>query len=502
MYCHLGSFFSLVFNLFCALFLLFSSCLHAAGNASISGSGGEIKKNIIEHAKLASVTIEVEISAYAHCSGSRKSAASGFVVDKKNGIICTNAHVVGWSCLPESYFITFHDGKKVEAKALYYDVWQDLGFLKIDPKEIPSNVTQLLFAKPGAVKEGDRVFSISNTERAAFSFNVGYLSSLYSAAGFMPQHSYVVNYNQVGGSSGAAVLNDHGQIVAVNFGGSQSYRLAVDSRYAQYLLKFIAQDQMPFRRHTGALLNFYSLSDAVRYRGFPKEISEKYVRENPLARGNVIEVESFICGSPASESLRSGDIIWKINGAPVKADLYTFDHQVNNAKEPVKLNVYRYGEGFIDVQLDTYDVNKHRIKRIVDFCNARFIEADCITARYAGVKLGTVFCASAEVSSPFLLDRLGTYSDCGVECSFSILEFNSRKILSLEHLIEFAQEMKKSKSVGFVLKTVSYFPYGVFSRVYSMAHDLFLKDIKLKNDFKLEVHEFSPKELRWIKTVK
>ena len=28
---------------------------------------------------------------------------------------------------------------------------------------------------------------------------------------------------------------------------------------------------------------------------------------------------------------------------------------------------------------------------MVDFCNARFVEADCIIARCAGVKLGTVF---------------------------------------------------------------------------------------------------------------
>jgi S1-C subfamily serine protease len=488
----------LALNLFFTVLLFSSSCLHAAEYSANSGSGNEIKKSVINQAKLASVTIESEISAYAYFCGSRKSAASGFVVDKKNGIICTNSHVVGGPCLYESYFVIFHNGKKVEAKPLYYDIWQDIAFLKVESSEIPLEVGQLMFAKNGSVREGDRVFSISNTERAAFSFNVGYLSSMYSASGMMPQHSYVVNYNQVGGSSGAAVLNDHGQIVAVNFASGQSYRLAVDSRYVQYLLKFISQGKTPIRKHTGALLNFYSLSDAVRYRAFPKDVSEKYMKENPLARGNVIEVDSSICGSPAAEFLCSGDIIWKINGVPIIADLCAFDHKVDESKGPITLSIYRYGKGFIEVQLNTYDVNKHKINKIVDFCSARFVSADCLIARYRGVKLGAVFCASLEGSSPFLIEGLGY----GGECSFAVSEINSKNIESLDDLIQHAQRMKKEQSVGFMLKAESRFPYYPFGGAYIMANNGLLKDIKLKNDFKLEVHEFNDKEMNWVKTVK
>jgi S1-C subfamily serine protease len=464
-------------------------------------AGGEIKKTVIDHAKLSSVMIETEISASAYSCGSGKFYGSGFVVDRKNGIICTNSHVIGGPCLAESYFVTFHNGAKLEARLLYYDVWQDLGFLKVESKEIPSEVGQLTFAKNGFVKEGDRVFSISNTEKAAFSFNLGYLSSLYSAKGFMPQHSYVVNYNQVGGSSGAAVLNDNGQIVGVNFGGSQSFRLAVDSRYVQYILKFIAKGEVPVRRHTGAVLNFYSLADAVRYRGFPKDISEKYIKEHPLARGNVIEVDSCILGSPAYEFLSSGDIIWKINGVPVVADLCELDRRINESKDPVTINLYRYGKGFIDIQVNTYDVNKNRINKIVDFCNARFVSADCFIARYKGVKLGAVFCLSSEGSSPFVLEGLG-YSGSDSECAFAVLEMNSEKISSLEDLIHQAQKMKKDENVGFMLKSSSRLPYYHFGRHYTVANNVFLKDIKLKNDFKLEVHEFNNEKLRWIKTIK
>jgi S1-C subfamily serine protease len=486
---------------FCCLMLSFTGLYATDQKAS---SVGQIRQSVVEKAKLAAVTIDSSISAFAYISGPSKHCGSGFVIDKKNGIIGTNAHIIGGPCLYESYFITFHDGKKVEAKPLYCDIWQDLGFLKIDPKEIPSAVPQLAFAKKGSVKEGDQVFSISNTERAAFSFNSGYLSSLHSATGLMPQHSFVVNYNQVGGSSGAPVFNLNGEIVAVNFGGSQTFRLAVNGQYAQYLMKFLSNNQQPTRKHTGVVLNFYSLSDAVKYKNFPKATADKYMKECPSARGNVLEIENIIKDSPAFNKLQSGDIVWKIDGKILGADFYAFDEFINHAKGKVSLNVYRYGKGFLDVTVDTYDINKNKISKIVNFCDAYFVAADCLLARYRGVSFGTVFCSSIEVASPFYQPGVvNDYMNPPLNCGFEVLEINNEKIVSMSDLESQALIAKEQKAPGIVLKTRSKVPNYVFNRNGFLTTDYeVLKDIKLKEDFKLELHEFDDEKLRWVKTIK
>jgi S1-C subfamily serine protease len=496
------SFATLLTSLTLSIVLLFPLALCAAEVKN--ASQGQIRQSVIEKAKLLAVTIDLSLSTCAYESGPKKSSGSGFVIDRKNGIIGTNAHVIGGPSLYESYFVTFHNGKKVEAKPLYCDIWQDLGFLKIDPKEIPSGVPQITFAKKGWVKEGDQVFSISNSERAAFSFNSGYLSSLHCSKGLMPQHSFVVNYNQVGGSSGAPVFNTNGEVVAVNFAGSDSFRLAVNGQYAQYLMKFLSNNQQPVRRHTGAIVGFYSLSDAVKYKNFPKAIADKYMDELPLLRGNVLVVDTIIKHSPAFDKIQSGDILWKIDGKILGADLYAFDEAMNHSKGSVLINLYRYGKGFLDVTVDTYDINKHKINKIVNVCDAYFVAADCFLARYRGVPFGTVFCSSIDVSSPFYQQGITEYGMPNpLMCGFDVVEINNKAILSLNDLVDQALIAKEKHDLGLVLKATPRVPIYCFNRYdfLTTSYEV-LKDVQLKHDFKLEVHTFDEEKLLWIKNVK
>lgn len=485
----------------CFLFVPFLAIFVSFASPSKGAQSGSFKASIIEKAKLASVVIETAISSYAYSSGSGNGSASGFIVDKANGIICTNAHVVGGPCLAESYFVRFYSGKQVEAKLLYCDVWQDIAFLKIAPEEFPSNSCSLSFCKSAKrghyVKEGERIFSISNTERAAFSFNDGYISSLYSTAGFMHQHAYVANFNQTSGSSGSAVLNTAGEVVAVTFGGAQSFKLLVDARYPNYLLKALAKGEIPVRKHIGAVLSFYDLSESVFHRDFPKDLYETYLKDHPEVRGKILQVDSIIKGSSAEGLLLPGDTIWRIEGKAEAADLFFFDHNLNCASEAVNLTVYRYGSGFIEVKVPTYDVNFYKIKKIVDFCDAKFVEADCFLARYRGVPLGTVFCNSIKESSPFVRASGGTRG------AFSVIKINNKHIASLDDLISIAESLKKAeKSSGLVLNFVNHWLHNIFDSMYLSAHDSFQQDIKLKQDFILDVYDFDNKSLRWVRSIK
>jgi len=70
-----------------------------------------------------------------------KSTATGFVVDKKIGILVTNKHVVNNAEVNETY-VNFFNGKEVKTSLLYSDPIQDFSFLKVDPEKIPTGVIE------------------------------------------------------------------------------------------------------------------------------------------------------------------------------------------------------------------------------------------------------------------------------------------------------------------------------------------------------------------------
>jgi S1-C subfamily serine protease len=68
------------------------------------------------------------------------SSGSGFLIDKKNGIIITNAHVGSYS--PALNRINFKYSDPVQTKQVYIDPDIDLELLQIDPQLIPKNAIE------------------------------------------------------------------------------------------------------------------------------------------------------------------------------------------------------------------------------------------------------------------------------------------------------------------------------------------------------------------------
>jgi hypothetical protein len=65
------------------------------------------------------------------------SSGSGFLIDKANGIIITNAHVASYS--PALNRVNFKYSNPVQSKQAYIDADIDLALLKIDPSTIPKD---------------------------------------------------------------------------------------------------------------------------------------------------------------------------------------------------------------------------------------------------------------------------------------------------------------------------------------------------------------------------
>ena len=174
------------------------------------------KQKVIDKAKKAVVTIHGNASLTAYNNAGNWSG-TGFLVNKRKGLVLTNAHVAGGAVIG-TYYLFFHDGTRADAKVLYYDPWQDYAFLQVDPKAIPRDVTEIKFSTKDPVMN-QPAFVIGNNEGKNFSIHTGNVSSIYEIEGLMPQHSIILSLNTKGGSSGSPILNNalgfHGLILII-----------------------------------------------------------------------------------------------------------------------------------------------------------------------------------------------------------------------------------------------------------------------------------------------
>jgi putative serine protease PepD len=85
---------------------------------------------------------------------------TGFLVDHDNGMLVSNAHVVGTAT---HVLVRFgQDGDAIDGDVLGNDPSSDLAVISVDPDRIPRGVKALRFADSRAVEVGDLVVAIGN----------------------------------------------------------------------------------------------------------------------------------------------------------------------------------------------------------------------------------------------------------------------------------------------------------------------------------------------------
>lgn len=391
-----------------------------------------IKPEVLEKIRKGVVTINsrISISSYEEAGNSQ---GTGFIADKESGFLVTNAHVI----TPASvgiYFITFSNGKQTEAKVLYYDSWQDFAILKVDPKEVPEEAHEIKFTDEPA-KLGQDVFIVGNNEAQDFSFHSGYLSNLYDIGGSMPQHTYIVNLNTAGGSSGSPLVNLEGEAIGLNYGGSKTFGMSLKGEYVSYALRAIKQGKTPNRAHIGAITDIYSLDKAVNHRHFPKELMNEYIEGKPEFRNKVIAVSFMLPGSPAGNLLKAGDIIWEVGGKKIGADLSKLDKAMNESMSgKVSLTIYRKGEK-LNIDVPLYDTEKYKVRTILDFAGGILYEADSFSSAKFGVPLGKVFMVNASKGGAMSAIPAYVRFNSQITYRLKVNQLDNHRISNLESLI-------------------------------------------------------------------
>jgi 2-alkenal reductase len=268
-------------------------------------------------------------------------SGSGFVVSR-DGHIVTNAHVItdsptaraaGEVRAAERVFVRFADGNSIAAKIVGFDLFDDIGVLKVDPKDQP--LTVLRFGDEGDLSVGDPVAVIGSPfgEDQAQSLSVGVVSALdrsirppavsFETPGVV-QTDAAINH----GNSGGPVFDTGGRVVGVaaqiesTGGGGEGVGFAVPAHLAEHSLQEIVK------------------SGRVRYAWLgvaTTPVTRDLAREFDLSTDQGLLVEQVTAGGPAGQAgLRAGertaryqseeqplhpdgDIIVAVDGTPVRS---------------------------------------------------------------------------------------------------------------------------------------------------------------------------------------
>jgi 2-alkenal reductase len=197
-----------------------------AGTTSTSGGATAVPLtgNGFDPARIYATRSSGVVTIYSYFSGSERAQGSGFVVSRE-GHVLTNSHVVtnagdGSEVHgAERVYVVFADGDRIPASIVGWDLFNDSGLVKFDPKQ--HAVSPLPLGDSSRVVVGEPVAAIGSPFGEENSLSVGVVSatqrsiesltSAYDVSGAI-QVDAPINH----GNSGGPLLDARGRVIGIN----------------------------------------------------------------------------------------------------------------------------------------------------------------------------------------------------------------------------------------------------------------------------------------------
>ena len=224
------------------LIILILFCWFSAINHSYSKS---LSEEYLDDASLYSVKLRVSVEKpFIEDKKVGLRLGSGFLVDKKKGLIITNAHVTGSSI--SKVRVAFRDNDFISAKQVYVDPEIDMAIIKIKTSDIPPNVKEAKLMCNKKVVNGTSVAAFGHPKGLSFSASRGIVSKYRFYRGKdVIQTDAAIN----SGNSGGPLINlDTGLVIGINkssFKNSQGLSFAVPANYVCIILNLFKQGKDP-----------------------------------------------------------------------------------------------------------------------------------------------------------------------------------------------------------------------------------------------------------------
>jgi S1-C subfamily serine protease len=259
---------------------------------------------------------------------------SGFVVSPQ-GHILTSAHVIttagetGPTKPAEKVFVAFRDGDRVDATILGFDLNDDVGVLKVDPRD--HKVEPVPLGDSAKVAVGEPVAAIGSPFGNVDSLAVGVVSSNSRSIPSLTSRYNVVDAIQTDapithGNSGGPLLDARGRVIGINAqirsdtGDTQGVGFAIPINAARRSMKQLVEEGRVAYAYVGVTASTLTPTLAERF-GYTVD---RGAVVDQIAAGSPGLHAGLRCGRD-EESFRGttfkrgGDVIVAIDGRPVRS---------------------------------------------------------------------------------------------------------------------------------------------------------------------------------------
>lgn len=233
----------------------------------------------------------------------REGTGSGAVINAREGLIVTNAHVVDGGARFE---VQFSDGRTLAAQLVGKDDATDIALLRI----APAGLSQIEVTNSDDVQVGDLVFAIGHPLGLDQTLTMGIVSGLGRTGIGDGLEDYIQTDAPINpGNSGGPLIDSRGRLIGVNTailsrsGGNVGIGFAVPAR-----MMLAVVDQ----------LSRYGQVRRGRIGVSTAPVTEALARERGISLTQGAYVSAIDAGSPAQTAgLRAGDVITSAQNRPV-----------------------------------------------------------------------------------------------------------------------------------------------------------------------------------------
>lgn len=296
------------------------------------------------------VSIQVEVPRAFETSSPMTSQGTGFVIDAERGIILTNRHIVQPG--PVVATAIFINQEEVELKPIYRDPIHDFGFFQYEPAALKHLKVKALSLRPDKARVGVEIRVIGNDAGEKLSILDGTLARLNRDApayGSFRYNDFNTFYIQAasgatGGSSGSPVVNEKGQVVALQAGGS----------FGANTNMFFPLDRVKHayeRIRENKTIQRGTLQTTFKYRSYAElrrlgmtDNQERLFRQSDRQSQGALVVDHLLPEGPADGILEPGDILFKLDGRLVGSFIPLEDFLDSHVGDSVNISLIRGGK--------------------------------------------------------------------------------------------------------------------------------------------------------------